>query len=673
MHESNSNFKGGDLLNRYDRKTREEAKAERDQKAASDTEKALSRKKGLKKAAHLENESQMTAKNQVNKIGAVYSAATAALPPLSLKRRDAGDAAVNGPTKKKKVVQKMILVEVSESEDDNGPEFEEAMDITEDTVTPVILQAPSGDISSPSGEEYVPSDGGSEVSSDGGEVELGDDDPDTVLNKQQKRGKKQKKGLIARKKVKAMRDRLLDASESDNTLGTALSVKSGKKSRSKSSKSAKSATPTHLTGVKPSWNEGEDMYHPGKDQPQSVSSSMSSFPIDFVDLVGAQESGDEGPRIREGAGMAGLGSEGDDEIEHQALTMKHGTKMAIKSIAKIGRTTDAPVVKKKNRASVRALPKEVSQYFQYIKIVAVDHLGQDDPWSSIFDGDLCEMWNGIYGTKTKNPISADVRDGRQFDLFKEVKACVNQAISSEWKNRLARAATAALESEFDIRSLESSEECANFVKLIMGANDRVSKKQPFLWRGSDRVGWSGEDVTKDGGLFLGCMVMRVLAEHFAFVSDIPPDVLVPSEKPRGALMMSILALLQALEYSRNGVLKVPKGRISFFSQENWGDYESTKVIDGVTKRVHVRQSTVFKSKIESLTDEHWVRIVEAAKSYLGKRKENFLGRAKVEEHPEVVVDDDLESDGELFDPMFDKDNRRLAEPGSAPADDVHTH
>ncbi|RXW19713.1 hypothetical protein EST38_g6139 [Candolleomyces aberdarensis] len=45
--ESNSNFKGRDLLNHYDRKTREEAKAERDQKAASDTEKALSRKKGL--------------------------------------------------------------------------------------------------------------------------------------------------------------------------------------------------------------------------------------------------------------------------------------------------------------------------------------------------------------------------------------------------------------------------------------------------------------------------------------------------------------------------------------------------------------------------------------------------------------------------------------------------
>ena len=53
----------------------------------------------------------MTAKNQINKIGAVYNASTAALPPLSLKRHDAGDAAGSGPTKKKKVVQKMTLVE----------------------------------------------------------------------------------------------------------------------------------------------------------------------------------------------------------------------------------------------------------------------------------------------------------------------------------------------------------------------------------------------------------------------------------------------------------------------------------------------------------------------------------------------------------------------------------
>ena len=119
-------------------------------------------------------------------------------------------------------------VAVSDSEDNNSPESEEAMDIAEDTVALVILQAHSGDISSPSGEEYVPSDGGSELLSDGGEVELGDDDPDTVLDKH-RQGKKQKKGLIARKKVKAMRDRLLDVSESDNALGTALSVKLGKK------------------------------------------------------------------------------------------------------------------------------------------------------------------------------------------------------------------------------------------------------------------------------------------------------------------------------------------------------------------------------------------------------------------------------------------------------------
>ncbi|RXW12912.1 hypothetical protein EST38_g12943 [Candolleomyces aberdarensis] len=508
-HKTNTNFSSAELQNRYDRKTRQQAEAERIEKAASDTKKALSRNKGLKTAALLEKKSRMNANSQVNKVGAIYSAAaTSNLPPLLLKQREASNAKNDAPKRKKKKIQKTITIEVSASEDEDGPEslLEEAMDVD----TPLQVQSTQdGDLSGSSGEEYIPSNNakgtGSEESSDGDDVELEDEELDTILDKKQrKQDKKQKKGIVAHSRVKALRDRLLDAS--DTALGSTLLVNSAKKSHSKSSKSKSSKSsekhtnPTHLTGVKASWNEDEDVYHPGKDQAQSWMN--------------------RGERKRE------------QKYEKQ----------------------------------------------------------------------------------------------------------INQAILSKWKNQLACAATAALESEFDIRSLESTEERATFVNL-----------------------------------FLGRMVMRVLAEHFAFVSNVPEDALVPSQKPQGALMMAILAVLWALEYLHSSVLKVPKGRIGFFSQKNWGDYESTNIIDGATKCVHVWQSTVFKLKIESLTNEHWAKIVETTKSYLGKRKDNFLGRSKVGEHPEVVaVDEESDLDGDLFDPMFDKPSTSTQLESSAPAGHVST-
>ncbi|KAJ2922976.1 hypothetical protein H1R20_g14130, partial [Candolleomyces eurysporus] len=250
----------------------------------------------------------------------------------------------------------------------------------------------------------------------------------------------------------------------------------------------------------------------------------------------------------------------------------------------------------------------------------------------------------------------DDESGEEFALFRQVKGVVNQAISSEWKNRLAKAAITALDQEYSIRGLEATSDRSDLVRMMMGPNDRVSKKRPFLWKGTDEVSWKGESVETLGGLFLGRMTAKVLAEHLSFMTEIHPEILVPSDKPRGALMMSILAVTRALEYSLTGILKVPSGKSGYFSEENWGDYEGLKNITGssTAKRVHIKRATVFKSKIDSLKDEHWKLIIKTAKSYLGKKKDDTLSRAKVHDAPGMMETDASDSgDEDLFDPMFD--------------------
>jgi hypothetical protein len=75
---------------------------------------------------------------------------------------------------------------------------------------------------------------------------------------------------------------------------------------------------------------------------------------------------------------------------------------------------------------VRSLPVGVTQNFQYIKVVAVDRVGQQDPWSRLDDEELCQAWNEIFGDENGHRISysGGGRTG-EFLLFKQVKTVVS--------------------------------------------------------------------------------------------------------------------------------------------------------------------------------------------------------------------------------------------------------
>ncbi|RXW11753.1 hypothetical protein EST38_g14102, partial [Candolleomyces aberdarensis] len=520
--------------------------------------------------------------------------------------------------KKKKIVKTVVEIEVSASEgDDEGGASQsgEPMDVDAQGQAFELQQAALRDSvqldgagkacsESDSGDEYQPGPDEANIGSES-EFEMEDDAPDTVLTK----------------KV------LMDCHRRHRAASN------------KNKNVNKNKTQAHLTGVRKGWdrNDSNDGFIP---MPQDLSRAASTtsgsrqpstVPSNATEQGSTDDELDhEGANILEGRGLASDGE--DDEIE---------------------KTEGAPAVKK--RATVRALPKELTQYFQYIKIACINRVGQSDPWTRLDDDQLCSVCNEIFEPLGYRVSSNFAKGGEEFALFRQVKGVVNQAISSEWKNRLAKAAITALDQEYSIRGIEAMSDRSELVRMLMGPNDRVSKKRPFLWKGTDEVSWKGESVETLGGLFLGRMTAKVLAEHLSFMTEIHPEILVPSDKPRGALMMSILAVTRALEYSLTGVLKVPSGKSGYFSEENWGDYEGLKNAtgSGTAKRVHIKRATVFKSKIDSLKDEHWKLIIKTAKSYLGKKKDDTLSRAKVHDAPGMETDASDSGDEDLFDPMFD--------------------
>jgi hypothetical protein len=98
-------------------------------------------------------------------------------------------------------------------------------------------------------------------------------------------------------------------------------------------------------------------------------------------------------------------------------------------------------------------------------------------------------------------------------------------------------------------------------------------------------------------------------------------------------------------------LKVPKGKEGEFSQTNWGDFEVMERGKlGPAKSQLKRRATLFKNRIDHLTEEHWKAIMDGARHYTGKKK--GVAREEVKEDIEMVASDEADDDGMLYDPMF---------------------
>ncbi|KAJ3558968.1 hypothetical protein NP233_g11384 [Leucocoprinus birnbaumii] len=160
------------------------------------------------------------------------------------------------------------------------------------------------------------------------------------------------------------------------------------------------------------------------------------------------------------------------------------------------------------------------------------------------------------------------------------------------------------------------------------------------------------------GPLLGNLVLRTLATHFRLVDTLPKKAFTPNSKPAGALIMSIQAAHRALIYARGGKIKIPRSKVdpaAPFSAANWNDY--TEVDDNGSLQSYARAS-LFRKRVETLTEHHWDDIVKGARKYANE--DSPPPASAVDD--EIPMDMGSENDDELMDPDYDQPDHASPEP-----------
>ncbi|KAF8809220.1 hypothetical protein BYT27DRAFT_7241277 [Phlegmacium glaucopus] len=655
----------GLMQNAYSCKTSQQAQAERDQKAAEKNQKLTKRQVGAHTAATLENQAQAKAKTQKEQLGVpkkpqsstahAYrqrsieentgqevdngAKAPAATPSTShQKSGQEGSEKKNDAQPvphipgKKKIIQKIVYKEVDE-------------------IVPSNLELDSSE------SDFVPVGGDEDMLDD---IELEDDEADTELGRQG--GKKEKKGVTARNRVRGIRDQLAglqEASEEHEVVNKRKAV-AELLAFDKAPKKAKSTT-SLPSGVKKNWEKEAILLphalarnHRSASSTSVVSvycgqsaSSGSNVTTALVPghVTTISSNDDDLPAFKTG----GISSD-DDEVERKYIVNETANGFRYHSIAKIEDIEGAPTRiskrsdKKTARPTFKDLPAKTSELFNKSSLLeAYNATGELNAWESLPDKDIAAMWNHVFSDIYPVTIH-DGGDGN-YSLFVVVKKLVFRGVSSRIYNRLAEAAVTALEDEYDRREISAVEDRANFVIDMLG-NDNDTNC-PFLWQTTDSVEWEGGSQMK--GLFMGRLVLKTLAVYLALVTSIRPDIsgYTPSSRPRGALMLSIQAVHRALQYSVSGKFKPPGGKAGSFSQENWGDYE---ILDEKRGKMKLKQrSTIYQKRVDNMPDAHWAAIMDGATAFIGRRKGVY---AEQSAEMDVIEADDDDDEAALYDPMF---------------------
>ncbi|KAF8997264.1 hypothetical protein BDQ17DRAFT_1363380 [Cyathus striatus] len=217
-------------------------------------------------------------------------------------------------------------------------------------------------------------------------------------------------------------------------------------------------------------------------------------------------------------------------------------------------------------------------------------------------------------------------------------------IHNNWIHGLANAGLKAVQDELEEHGFITLEERAEFVKKLIGNADTNrtihQKDHPLPWQSTYTEG-----VTQRG-LFRGNIVTRTLSHHIMLVSTIEDDNFSPCLKPKGALVMAILAALRALVLNITGKEEIPTGTGSNFSYANWADADA---LDPTTRKIKRQvRHTFWNRDIKNLKSRIWERIIEDTTNYYNARKRmDGVDTIKVEMDADienVLYDPDQESD-----------------------------
>ncbi|TFK58681.1 hypothetical protein BDN72DRAFT_906511 [Pluteus cervinus] len=322
------------------------------------------------------------------------------------------------------------------------------------------------------------------------------------------------------------------------------------------------------------------------------------------------------------------------------------------------------------RTNFRELPYYIVELFKDIELRVCDTMAQMDPWQRPTDVQLASWWNEIMPEDWKVSLDVLTREQDQLTeeqkLWPQAKSVMTRAME-QWTANFGKAALNAVKAELRILVPDmDTDKVAEWARLMLGPSDDLADMdRPFLWQSRDTVSSisalvyetsnNGKPVEIRTGLFYGCLVARTLAIHMdtIFKRLRPGDEYEPTTQPRGALMMSIVAVQRALLFWLSGRQKRPSlTQEAAFSKKNWGDsYNPMLNSEGEKVLLFKPRATVFKRKIDDLKESHWECITDEAEKYTkaSGTMENMADEA--ERELQIIQPED--QDHLLYDPLHD--------------------
>ncbi|KAF8488564.1 hypothetical protein F5888DRAFT_1910766 [Russula emetica] len=651
---SNANKRPGQVvINSGSRRPKEVVQAERTSRAEEKEKKVVAEEEGIQEVARIENDARkkknLGPNGQRNKVtrGRKPRAAT----PVSQDGHD--DHTVNvepqpEPTKRKPSGsgERSTMMEATNP----GP-------------------CDSGESSGDNPTEWQPQGGlaAESMSSDSEEdIELGGEEPDTMINMKKKSSKEQERGPAMRDCINKAAAGLNDSVSPNSDVqkrkagpdigpGPRPTPKKARKSKASTGLVAgwKKTVDVPLASSKPAGTRhaSESRVTTGVSHPPpstvSTSTTRSRRTASAPFTTHNEPEASVGPSDNPEYAFGGLpldeevAPEDTDSIDkYQSLT-KVNTIHTSPVRTKVSRQADASTGRYRFKNSDLP-PGTADRFAKEVLPLAFDTAGALGPWECLDDEHIITIWNLAFSSPDDHPIaSGDVKGV----VFLAVKGLVKRGISM-WLHKFSMAAEKALVAEFERQHITTTEERANFVRYLLGDVDDISsKRRLFLWKSAyDRCEDSDSpDLNRLQGLFQGRLVAQTFLEHILATTGIDKESRV-NERPIGALITSIQAVHRALLYSMEGTFKPPQSKSGAFSKANWGDYD---VLSPRGAAITVKRASVFLKKIQGLKDQQWDDIYKTAREIHAKRVNST-------EDDDEGGESDTSDDDELLDPLYDE-------------------
>ncbi|OBZ69823.1 hypothetical protein A0H81_10299 [Grifola frondosa] len=272
--------------------------------------------------------------------------------------------------------------------------------------------------------------------------------------------------------------------------------------------------------------------------------------------------------------------------------------VAVANLSAGGRKSSA---KKATRTKFtnKDLPTDMRDAFTNILVpLAREHAGTLPAWTSLTLTDIQALFDRVFPD-----IEYSVQEN---DVFYDL---ISYRVH-DWRSSFAQAAIAAFDKQIkeNQEDFKTREDVAAYVTYALG-NDPEVKNAPFLWKS-----WGGG--IKKTGRFQSELILSTFTAHLAALSAIPHEFRTSFDYPRGALILSILAVERALVFWRKGTLQIPTGQAGYFSADNWGD--RVEIHSGHPKAI--KKASKYLRVLDTFTTADWNNILDGAKKCYNEKK-----------------------------------------------------